>query len=113
MLLKNTAGILPINKNKVKSIAVIGPNADQVQFGDYSITKSNNYFIPINLLLNFNSLTNFYRPSVCPVHTTEYVCLSFCKALGFMDLFVGNSTDTDSIVLFKKYLFYQLLLAGI
>ena len=47
VLLKNTAGILPINKNKVKSIAVIGPNADQVQFGDYSITKSNNYGVTL------------------------------------------------------------------
>ncbi|MBN9351860.1 MAG: glycoside hydrolase family 3 C-terminal domain-containing protein [Chitinophagaceae bacterium] len=41
VLLKNENGILPLDKNKIKSIAVIGPNADQVQFGDYSWTRNN------------------------------------------------------------------------
>ena len=35
VLLKNE-GILPINKDKVKSIAVIGPNASEIQLGIYS-----------------------------------------------------------------------------
>lgn len=35
VLLKNN-GILPINKNKIKSIAVIGPNAAEAQLGIYS-----------------------------------------------------------------------------
>ncbi|MGK9477006.1 glycoside hydrolase family 3 C-terminal domain-containing protein [Melioribacter sp. OK-6-Me] len=35
VLLKNN-GILPINKNKIKSIAVIGPNASEAQLGIYS-----------------------------------------------------------------------------
>jgi len=35
VLLKND-GILPINKNKIKSIAVIGPNAKEAQLGIYS-----------------------------------------------------------------------------
>lgn len=43
VLLKNSKNLLPLNKKKIKSIAVIGPNADKVQFGDYSITKNNNY----------------------------------------------------------------------
>lgn len=47
VLLKNSDGFLPIDKSKVKSIAVIGPNADQVQFGDYSITKSNDYGVTL------------------------------------------------------------------
>ncbi|MFA9388856.1 MAG: glycoside hydrolase family 3 N-terminal domain-containing protein [Prolixibacteraceae bacterium] len=47
VLLKNTDDTLPIDKTKVKSIAVIGPNADQVQFGDYSITKSNDYGVTL------------------------------------------------------------------
>jgi len=47
VLLKNNNQLLPLNKNKLKSIAVIGPNADQVQFGDYSITKSNDYGITL------------------------------------------------------------------
>ena len=41
ILLKNDNNLLPLNIEKMKSIAVIGPNADQVQFGDYSCTKSN------------------------------------------------------------------------
>jgi beta-glucosidase len=41
ILLKNENNLLPLNLSEVKSIAVIGPNADQVQYGDYSITKDN------------------------------------------------------------------------
>lgn len=47
ILLKNSDHLLPLDKNKIKSVAVIGPNADQVQFGDYSITKSNDYGITV------------------------------------------------------------------
>lgn len=41
ILLKNDNNLLPLNSDKLKSIAVIGPNADQVQYGDYSYTKDN------------------------------------------------------------------------
>ena len=41
VLLKNKGGLLPLDINKLGSIAVIGPNADQVQFGDYSWSKDN------------------------------------------------------------------------
>ena len=43
VLLKNSENLLPLNNKELKSIAVIGPNADKVQFGDYSITKNNEY----------------------------------------------------------------------
>lgn len=43
VLLKNSGDLLPLDKKKIKSLAVIGPNADKVQFGDYSITKNNDY----------------------------------------------------------------------
>ena len=33
---------MPLNISSLKSIAVIGPNADQVQYGDYSNSKDNN-----------------------------------------------------------------------
>ncbi|WP_242133434.1 glycoside hydrolase family 3 N-terminal domain-containing protein [Aestuariivivens marinum] len=39
-LLKNENDLLPLNLSDYKSIAVIGPNADRVQYGDYSATKS-------------------------------------------------------------------------
>ena len=38
VLLKNQNGLLPIDKN-IDSIAVIGPNADVAQLGDYSLVK--------------------------------------------------------------------------
>ncbi|HAC20719.1 MAG TPA: glycosyl hydrolase, partial [Porphyromonadaceae bacterium] len=47
VLLKNENNLLPFNKGQLQSLAVIGPNADKVQFGDYSITKNNDYGITI------------------------------------------------------------------
>ena len=41
VLLKNDGNLLPVDPSKLKSIAVIGPNADQVQFGDYSWSRNN------------------------------------------------------------------------
>ena len=41
VLLKNEGGLLPLDMSRIKSVAVIGPNADQVQFGDYSWSRSN------------------------------------------------------------------------
>jgi beta-glucosidase len=41
ILLKNERGLLPLDSGKLRSIAVIGPNADQVEYGDYSATKDN------------------------------------------------------------------------
>lgn len=45
ILLKNNDNLLPLNKKKLRSIAVIGPNAAQVQFGDYMWTNDNKYGI--------------------------------------------------------------------
>ena len=39
ILLKND-GILPFNENKIKRLAVIGPNADEVHYGNYSNDKT-------------------------------------------------------------------------
>lgn len=47
VLLRNENGTLPLSKDKLKRIAVIGPNADKVQFGDYSITKNNDYGVTV------------------------------------------------------------------
>ena len=41
ILLKNDNSLLPLNNASLKSLAVIGPNADQVQYGDYSFTRDN------------------------------------------------------------------------
>ena len=41
ILLKNDQQLLPLNMNKIKSLAVIGPNANQVEYGDYAPTRDN------------------------------------------------------------------------
>jgi beta-glucosidase len=41
ILLKNENNLLPLDAAKLKSVALIGPNADQVQYGDYSSSKDN------------------------------------------------------------------------
>ncbi len=41
ILLQNRNDILPLDVKKIKSIAIIGPNADQVQFGDYTWSRNN------------------------------------------------------------------------
>ncbi len=43
ILLKNEADLLPLDPTVIRSLAVIGPNADQVEFGDYCWTKHNRY----------------------------------------------------------------------
>ena len=45
-LLKNQNHLLPLSKN-IKSIAVIGPNADHVQTGDYSVRPLENQLISV------------------------------------------------------------------
>jgi beta-glucosidase len=44
VLLKNESQLLPFT-DKIKTLAVIGPNADKVQFGDYTWTNDNKYGI--------------------------------------------------------------------
>lgn len=41
VLLKNADHLLPLDASRLRSVAVVGPNADQVQFGDYSWSRSN------------------------------------------------------------------------
>ncbi|MEO7489498.1 MAG: glycoside hydrolase family 3 N-terminal domain-containing protein, partial [Ferruginibacter sp.] len=40
VLLKNSNKTLPFNSNKIKRIAIIGPNADEVHYGNYSNDKT-------------------------------------------------------------------------
>ena len=56
ILLKNENNLLPLDLSTLKSIAVIGPNADQVQYGDYSATKDNESGVTI--LEGIKKLTN-------------------------------------------------------
>lgn len=47
VLLKNENDLLPLHVSDYKSIAVLGPNADRVQYGDYSCTKDKSSGITI------------------------------------------------------------------
>ena len=40
-MVKNEGNLLPLDMKKLKSVAVIGPNANQVQFGDYTWSRNN------------------------------------------------------------------------
>jgi beta-glucosidase len=72
VLLKNEENILPL-KVDIKSIAVIGPNADQIQFGDYSWTRDNKYGITplqgIKDLTGGKVLINYAKG--CDIHTLD------------------------------------------
>ncbi|MDY5087423.1 MAG: glycoside hydrolase family 3 N-terminal domain-containing protein [Alloprevotella sp.] len=41
VLLKNEDHLLPLSLESLRSVALIGPNADRVQFGDYTWSRSN------------------------------------------------------------------------
>ncbi|WP_029277749.1 glycoside hydrolase family 3 N-terminal domain-containing protein [Pedobacter borealis] len=56
VLLKNQDNLLPLDIRSLKSIAVIGPNADQVQFGDYTWSRNNKD--GISPLIGIRNLTN-------------------------------------------------------
>lgn len=45
-LLKNDGNILPLDKNKIKKIAVVGPNADTCVLGNYA-TRKPRYFVSV------------------------------------------------------------------
>ena len=47
VLLKNSNGLLPLNKKKIKSMAVFGINAGVAEFGDYSGTPLNEPVSPL------------------------------------------------------------------
>lgn len=65
ILLKNNASLLPLNKSSIKKLAVIGPNADQVQYGDYSYSKGNLSGVTIlqgiKKLLGKNTVINYAK----------------------------------------------------
>ena len=52
VLLKNTENLLPLNKKKIKSIAVLGINAGVAEFGDYSGTPLNDPVSPLKGIRN-------------------------------------------------------------
>ena len=62
VLLKNDKNILPLNKKKIKSVAVVGINAARCEFGDYSGTPVN---APVSVL---DGIRNLVGNNVKVVH---------------------------------------------
>ncbi len=52
VLLKNNNNILPLNRSKIKSIAVLGINAATCEFGDYSGVSKNDPVSPLLGIIN-------------------------------------------------------------
>ena len=73
VMLKNDNRLLPLDENKIKSIAVIGPNAAQVQFGDYTWSKNNKD--GIHLLKGLQNLVgekiNIHYAKGCGLHEQD------------------------------------------
>ncbi len=66
ILLKNEKNLLPLDASKLKSVALIGPNADQVEYGDYSSSKDNSTGVTVlggvrNLLKGSNVAVHYAR----------------------------------------------------
>ena len=73
ILLKNRHDILPLDMNRLRSVAVIGPNAGQVQFGDYMWTNDNRFGItPLQGIRNIcgNRLKINYAKG-CDLHSRD------------------------------------------
>lgn len=92
VLLKNKDAVLPLDARKLKSIAVIGPNADKVQFGDYSITKNNAYGTTV-----LQGIRNYVGPDV-KVNYTEGCGITKLSKDGF-DEAARLAKESDVVVL--------------
>jgi len=96
VLLKNQDDLLPLNATGLKSVAVIGPNADQVQYGDYSITKDNSSGVTI-----LRGIKNI---------TKDKVTINYAKGCGITDL--DSSGFDEAINAAKKSEVVILVIGG-
>ena len=72
VLLKNSNGLLPLNKDSVHSVAVIGPNANTVQIGDYSGT-------PPFTVSTYQAISSLYAPNSAKVTYTQGCTMTGAK----------------------------------
>ncbi|MEN0052641.1 MAG: glycoside hydrolase family 3 N-terminal domain-containing protein [Mucilaginibacter sp.] len=91
VLLKNSNNLLPLNISKLKSIAVIGPNANKVQYGDYSFTRDN--LSGVNVL---EGIKQFAGNSI-KVNYTKGCELTGLDKSGF-DEAVKTAQESDAVV---------------
>ena len=92
ILLKNSNSILPLDGDKLKRLAVIGPNADRVQFGDYCWTNNKKFGVTV-----FEGLKSTYSENV------EIVTTPGCDIWRRLNSNIGAATkiatDSDAVVL--------------
>lgn len=91
ILLKNDKQLLPLNINKLKSLAVIGPNANQVQYGDYSSTRDSRSGITV-----LNGIKTLVGNSV-KVNYAKGCTLSGHDKSGFAEA-VEAAKNSDAVV---------------
>ncbi|MFC2087701.1 glycoside hydrolase family 3 N-terminal domain-containing protein [Bacteroidota bacterium] len=92
ILLKNQDNLLPLSFSGLKSIAVIGPNANQVQYGDYSFKKDNASGVTI-----LEGIRNIAK---------DKVMINYAKGCGITDLddsgfqeAIDAATKSDVVIL--------------
>ncbi len=92
ILLKNENNLLPLNISKLKTLAVIGPNADQVQYGDYTYTRDNKSGVTV--LQGIKSLVG----DKVKINYARGCSLSGLSKEGFPDA-VNVAAKSDAVVL--------------
>ena len=92
ILLKNKNELLPLNISKLKTLAVIGPNADQVQYGDYTYTRDNKS--GISVLQGIKSLVG----DKVKINYAKGCSLSGLSTGGFEDA-INAAKKSDAVVL--------------
>ena len=68
VLLKNENNLLPLDRNRISSLAVIGPNADVAECGDYCIPKSENVSPLQGIRAAVSAKTKVTFTSGCDMH---------------------------------------------
>jgi beta-glucosidase len=87
VLLKNTSGLLPLDKTKVKTIAVVGPSANEVDFDWYSSW-------PPYAITPLQGITNKAGPNVtvtCATNNTDGQAVKLAQAADVAVVVVGNN----------------------
>jgi beta-glucosidase len=91
VLLKNEGGLLPLDKN-LKVIAVIGPNADQAQTGDYSPKVATNQMVTV-----LQGIKSHVGPNTRVLYAKGCDALS-TNTSGFAEA-VATAQQADAVVL--------------
>ncbi len=92
ILLKNDNKLLPLDISKLKSLAVIGPNADQVQYGDYTYTRDNKSGVTV--LQGIKSLVG----DKVKINYAKGCSLSGLSKEGFDDA-INAANNSDAVVM--------------